>query len=180
MVAEGDTVKAGTPLLFCKMMEDVKYCAPVSGEIVEIKRGEKRKLLEIKILADKEIASEKFKKFEASELNKVEKQEAIDLMKNSGVWPNIIQRPYGIVANPDETPKSIFISTFDTHPLAPDLDFALNGEENYFQAGIDVLRKLTTGEVNISLNGKGEVSSTFSHAKNAKHHRISGKHPAGN
>ena len=180
MVDVGDTVKAGTPLLYCKMREDVKYCAPVSGEIVEIKRGEKRKLLEIKILADKEIISEKFKNFSTSDLTKVERQEAIDLLLQSGVWPNIIQRPYGIVANPEETPRSIFISSFDTHPLAPDYDFTLNGEENYFQAGIDVLKKLTSGTIHLGLNGNSEVSPVFSHIKNAELHNISGKHPAGN
>ena len=180
MVAEGDTVKAGTPLFFCKMMEEVKYCAPVSGEIVEIKRGEKRKLLEVKILADKKIESEEFKKFSVSELAKIEKEEIIELMLKSGVWPNIIQRPYGIVADPKETPKSIFVSTFDTHPLAPDCDFTLHGEENYFQAGIDVLQRLTSGNVNLGLNGSGEVSPIFSHVKNATLHNVSGKHPAGN
>lgn len=180
MVSEGDTVKAGTPLLFCKMMEDVKYCAPVSGEIVEIKRGEKRKLLEIKILADKEIISEEYKKFSVSELSKVEKSEAIDLMVKSGVWPNIIQRPYGIVANPEETPKSIFVSTFDTSPLAASYEFTLAGNENYFQAGIDVLSKLTTGKVNLGINGDAEVSQVFSQSKNSEIHKISGKHPAGN
>jgi len=180
MVSEGDTVKAGTPLLFCKMMEDVKYCAPVSGEIVEIKRGEKRKLLEIKILADKEVVSEEFKKFSVSDVAKVEKQEVINLMLQSGVWPNIIQRPYGIVANPQETPKSIFISTFDSHPLSPDYDFTLNGEENYFQAGVDVLKKLTPGSVNLGLNGNGEMSPIFTHIKNAGLHKFIGKHPAGN
>lgn len=180
MVSEGDTVKAGTPLLFCKMMEDVKYCAPVSGEIVEIKRGEKRKLLEIKILADKEVISEEFKKFSVSDVAKVEKQEVIDLMLQSGVWPNIIQRPYGIVANPQETPKSIFISTFDSHPLSPDYDYTLNGEENYFQAGVDILKKLTSGSVNLGLNGSGEMSPIFTHIKNAELHKFIGKHPAGN
>lgn len=180
LVSEGDTVKAGTPLLFCKQMEDVKYCAPVSGEIVEIKRGAKRKLLEIKILADKEVVSEEFKKFSVSDLLKIEKQEAIDLMLNSGVWPNIIQRPYGIVANPVETPKSIFISTFDTHPLSPDYDFTLHGEEKYFQAGVDVLNKLTKGSVNLGLDGNVEISKVFGHTKNAELHKISGKHPAGN
>ena len=180
MVNEGDTVKAGTPLLFCKQMEDVRYCAPVSGEIVEIKRGAKRKLLEIKILADKEIISEDFKKFSVSDLSKIEKQEAVELMLKSGVWPSIIQRPYGIVANPQETPKSIFISTFDTHPLSPDYEFTLRGEENYFQAGIDILNKFTKGKVNLGLNGNAEISKTFSNTKNAEMHKISGKHPAGN
>ena len=180
MVSEGDTVKAGTPLLFCKMMEDVKYCAPVSGEIVEIKRGEKRKLLEIKILADKEIISEEFKRFSVSDLAKVEKQEVIDLMVKSGVWPNIIQRPYGSIANPVETPKSIFVSTFDSHPLAPDYDFTLNGEDAYFQAGLDILKKLTPGNIKLGLNGNGEVSKVFAHAKNVEINKFSGKHPVGN
>ena len=180
MVEVGDTVKAGTPLLYCKMMEEVKYCAPVSGEIVEIKRGEKRKLLEIRILADKEIVYEKFKNYSVSDLVKIDKNEVIDLLLQSGVWPNIIQRPYGIVANPEETPKSIFISTFDTHPLAPDYDFTLSGEEHNFQAGIDILRKLTNGKIHLGLNGNGEVSSVFSHTKNVELHSISGKHPAGN
>lgn len=180
MVEVGDNVKAGTPLLFCKMMENVKYCAPVSGEIVEIKRGEKRKLLEIKILADKNIVYEEYKKFSISDIQAIEKEEVIKFMLDRGVWPHIIQRPYGIVANPEETPKSIFISTFDSHPLAPDYDFILAGEENYFQAGIDILKKLTTGSVNVVLNGNAEVSSVFSHVKNAEVHKVSGKHPAGN
>lgn len=180
MVSEGDTVKAGTPLLYCNLLEEVKYCSPVSGEIVEIKRGEKRKLLEIKILADKQIVSEDFKKFSITDIPNIEKNEAIDLMLNSGVWPNIIQRPYGIVANPADTPKAIFISTFDTHPLSSDLDFCLHGEENFFQAGIDILAKLTNGKVNIGLDGDAEISQVFSHAKNAELHKFSGKHPAGN
>lgn len=180
MVSEGDIVKAGSPLLFCKMMEDVKYCAPVSGEIVEIKRGSKRKLLEIKILADKEIVSVEFKKFSASDLIKIEKQEAIDLIIKSGVWPNIIQRPYGIVADPEQTPKSIFISTFDSHPLSPDNDFIQSGEEKYFQSGIDILNKLTSGKVNLGLNGNTESSQVFSPTKNAELHKFVGKHPAGN
>ncbi len=180
MVQEGDTVKAGTPILYCKMIEEVKYSAPVSGEIVEVKRGDKRKLLEVKILADKEIKSEEYKKFSVSDISKLEKEEAIELMKKSGVWPNIIQRPYGIVANPQDTPKSIFISTFDTSPLAPDLDFALKGEEKYFQTGIDVLAKLTSGKVNIGTNGNGEISGLFANVKGAEINKFMGVHPAGN
>jgi Na+-transporting NADH:ubiquinone oxidoreductase subunit A len=86
-------------------------------------------------------------------------------MKKSGVWPNIIQRPYGIVANPDDTPKSVFISTFDTSPLAPDFDFALRGEEKFFQAGVDILAKLTKGKVHLGLSGNGEISSCFPMSK---------------
>src|SRR5690606_1006445 len=107
VVNEGDTVKAGTPLFFDRKSEKVLYTAPVSGEIAEIKRGEKRKLLEIKILADKEVQYESFSKFSSSEISGLSKDIIIDSLLKSGVWPNIIQRPFGIVADPDDTPKSI-------------------------------------------------------------------------
>ena len=180
LVAEGDTVKAGTPLLHCKMMENVQYCAPVSGEIVEIKRGERRKLLEIKILADKTQEYEQFKKYSISDLDKLKREDVQDQMLSSGVWPHIIQRPYGIVANPEDTPRTIFISAFDTHPLAPDYDFIFDGQENNFQAGITVLRKFTSSKIHLGINGKSEVSKVFGRVQDVETHRFTGPHPAGN
>ena len=109
LVKEGDTVKAGTPILIDKKLEKVKYVAPVSGEIVEIKRGDKRKLLEIKILADGEINFENFDKLTSSEIKSASRESIIDKLTVSGVWPQIIQRPYGIVANPEDSPRDIFI-----------------------------------------------------------------------
>lgn len=179
-VNEGDTVKAGTPILIDKALEQVQYVAPVSGEIVEIKRGKKRKLLEIKILADSEISYESFEKFSASSINNLTKEEVITNLTKSGVWPQIIQRPFGIVANPAETPKSIFISGFDSHPLAPDFAVTLNGEEKYFQAGIDVLKKLTDGLVHLNLNADAEVPAVFANVQNVQINKFSGPHPAGN
>lgn len=180
MVAEGDVVKAGTPLMFCKLMDKVKYCSPVSGKVVEIKRGAKRKLLEVIIIADGRMEYEQVDKAGISDLSKMPKEKLIETMLANGVWPNIIQRPYGVVADPDETPKSIFISAFDTSPLAPDYDFIFDGEESYFQAGIEVLRKLTPGKVHVSVDGNAEVSKVFAHAKNVELHKITGPHPAGN
>ncbi len=180
IVNEGDTVKAGTPMLFDKALDKVLYVAPVSGEIVEIKRGEKRKLLEIKILADQKISFENFNKFSPTELKTLSKSNAIDQLAKSGVWPHIIQRPFGVVANPDDSPKSIFISGFDTHPLAADYTISLEGEEKYFQAGIDVLKKLTDGTVHLGLNAEGEVPSVFSNVNSVQLNKFSGPHPAGN
>ncbi len=179
-VNEGDTVKAGTPILFDKALDKVQYVAPVSGEIVEIKRGEKRKLLEIKILADKEISYESFEKYAESSLKSLSREDAIAQMTKGGVWPQLVQRPYGIVANPDETPKAIFISGFDSHPLAPDYAVTLKGEEKYFQAGVDILKKLTEGIVHLNLNAEAEVLSVFANVQNAQVNRFSGPHPAGN
>ncbi|MGB3849738.1 MAG: Na(+)-translocating NADH-quinone reductase subunit A [Tunicatimonas sp.] len=179
-VKEGDTVKAGSPILFDKKMASVMYCAPVSGEVVEIKRGERRKLLEIKILADKTIEHEQFKEYSISEIPSLKKEDAQEVMLKGGVWPQIIQRPYGIVANPEDTPKSIFVSTFDTSPLAPDYDFLLKGQGNYFEAGIEVLKKFTTGKVHLGVDAAAEVSPVVGTAKGIEVHKFSGRHPAGN
>lgn len=179
-VSEGDTVKAGTPILFDKAMETVQYVAPVSGEIVEIKRGDRRKLLEIKILADTNISYEAFDKFSEDALNSLSKEDAVVQMCKGGVWPQIIQRPFGIVANPEDSPKAIFISAFDSHPLAPDYGFLLEGEDKYFQAGLNVLSKLTSGKVHLNVDGNATVPGIFANAKGVELNKFSGPHPAGN
>ena len=179
-VKEGDNVKAGTTILFDKKNDKVKHVAPVSGEVVEIRRGEKRKLLEVVILADKEMEYESFKKHSVSDITGLNREEVVEQLLQSGTWPNIVRRPYGVIADPEETPKSIFISAFDSHPLAPDYDLLFKGEEQNFQAGIDVIKKLTPGSVHLNVNGDDEVPQIFSHAKNVELNKISGKHPAGN
>ncbi|MBA4056470.1 MAG: NADH:ubiquinone reductase (Na(+)-transporting) subunit A, partial [Marivirga sp.] len=98
---------------------------------------------------------------------------------SSGVWPNIIQRPYGIVADPTETPKSIFISGFDSHPLAPDYNFIFKGQEQFFQVGIDILKKFTTGPVHLNVHSAREISPSFSQVKGAELNKFSGPHPSG-
>ncbi len=180
LVKEGQNVKAGTPLFYDKLLEEVKYVSPVSGEVAAIIRGEKRKVLEVRILADKEIKSESFKTYSVSDLANLSREKAQTVMMESGVWPNIVRRPFGIVADPADSPKSIFISAFDTHPLAPDYDFMFEGQEQYFQAGLDVLSKFTSGQVHVNLNNEAEVSPIFSKPQNVEVNRFSGQHPAGN
>jgi len=180
LVAEGDTVKAGTPMLYNKMKEDIMYCSPVSGEIVEVKRGAKRKILEIKVLADKEIEYETFPTHNVSEINNLSKDDAKNIMFKGGVWPNLIQRPFGIVANDADTPKAIFISAFDTHPLAADIAYTLNGQDEAFQAGVEILKKFTDGKIHLNHDLEGEVSTIFANVQNVQNNKISGAHPAGN
>ncbi len=180
LVNEGDVVKSGTPLFFDKKLEKVIYASPVSGEVVQVKRGEKRKPIEIVILADKTPDYVDFKKHTVSQLAGLSREAALEQMLGSGVWPNVIQRPFGIVADPSVAPKSVFVSGFDTHPLAPDFDFVFKGQESYFQAGIDVLKKVANTEVYLSLNASAEVSKVFSGVKNASIHKFDGPHPAGN
>ena len=180
LVKEGDNVKAGTPMFYDKMFPDVMYSSPVSGEVAGIIRGEKRKLLELRVLADKEVKSEDFSKYSPSDIAGLGREEAQAHMVKSGVWPNIVQRPFGVVANPADTPKSIFIAAFDTHPLAPDYNFLFEGQEQYFQTGIDILKKFTSGGIHVNTNGDSEVSSVFTAAQNAQVNKVHGQHPAGN
>jgi len=180
LVSEGDNVKAGTPIFHDRKLEDVLYTSPVSGEVVEVKRGEKRKLLEIVVLRDKEIEYENFQSFSISDINNMSREDAQSLLIKSGVWPNIIQRPYGIVAYPEDTPKSIFVSGFDSHPLAPDYGYIFNGQEKYFQSGIEILKKFTSGFTHLTLAASGEVPMVFSQLAGLEINKVSGPHPAGN
>jgi Na+-transporting NADH:ubiquinone oxidoreductase subunit A len=180
LIKEGDDVKAGSPIFYDKKNEQVLFTAPVSGEIAEVRRGAKRKILEIKILADKEVSYESFDQYTISDITNLTKEQVQEQMLKSGVWPQITQRPFGVIADHNESPKAIFISAFDSHPLAPDYDFIYKGNEKEFQAGLDVLKKFTSGTVHLNTNASGEVSSLFTSAKNVQLNKVSGPHPAGN
>ncbi len=177
LIKEGDEVLAGTALFYDKANESIKFCSPVSGEIIEILRGEKRRILGIKILADKEI---RYLNLDKSSPADPGRESLIEILLNSGVWPFIRQRPYGTIADPNQRPKSVFISAFDSNPLAPDLSFIMEGSATDFQAGLDVLKKLTDGKVHLNIKAGEETSSLFANAKNVEINRISGPHPAGN
>ena len=177
LVDEGNEVLAGTPLFYSKDDDRIRFTAPVSGEIVEIKRGDKRKILEVRILADKEIQYEQFGTGDPAGLNR---EQVTGLMLQAGLWPMIRQRPYDVIASPEEVPKAIFISAFDSAPLAPDYDFILEGREADFQAGINTLACLTAGKIHLSVRGKSVPAKAFTEAKGVEIHRVTGPHPAGN
>jgi len=177
LVKQGDEVQAGTALFNDKNNEAIKFCAPVSGEIIDIVRGEKRKILEVKILADKEISYVAFKKTNPNELSR---EDIIEALLNSGVWPFIRQRPFGIIGNPNDTPKSIFISAFDSNPLAPDYNFMMQEKDQEFQTGLDALGKLTDGKIHLNINADTTPAKIFANIKEVEINKISGPHPAGN
>ncbi len=179
VVKEGDTVKAGSPLFHDKKFEQIVFTAPVSGEVVEIKRGEKRKLLEIKILADKKVEYENFRKYTVSDIANASADEIKSHILKAGAWPNFVQRPYGIIADPNAKPKAIHISAFDTHPLAPDYSILFKGQDQYFQAGVDIIKKLTSGAVHVNTHATSEIPTVFSQVKGAEVNKFSGQHPVG-
>lgn len=174
-VKEGQEVKAGTPLFFSKDDDRIKFCSPVSGEVVEIVRGDKRKLLQIKILADKENSYEKF-----SPISELNKSSVTERLLESGLWPFIRQRPYGVIAKPEDTPKSIFISGFESSPLAQDNNFILKDKIDDFQHGIDAISHLTDGKIHLNLSSKPNSPNVLLDTKGVQVNFINGPHPAGN
>jgi Na+-transporting NADH:ubiquinone oxidoreductase subunit A len=179
LVEVGDSVKAGDPVFFDKARPELIFSAPVSGEIVEIRRGEKRAIHEIVILADKK---QMYRSFDKPDLKTASREDLVTSLASSGLMTFFLQRPFNTVPDLDIIPRDIFISTFDSAPLAPDLAFALNGQDVAFQAGIDTLGKLTSGKVYLGLDGRGETdtSSVFTGVTGAEKVYFRGKHPIGN
>lgn len=175
LVKVGDKVKAGTPLFFNKYNERVLFTSPVSGTVTAVNRGEKRKVLNVTVAADERTDYEEFARLEPS---KASREEIVELLLKSGLWPMLVQRPYGIIADPNDVPKAVFISAFDSAPLAPDYNFVLQGEQKNLQAGIEVMRRLTQGKVHLSMRAGAE--GAMPSLRNVELHTFAGKHPVGN
>jgi len=175
VVKQGAEVKAGSVLFYDKYNEHVKFVSPVSGEVAEVVRGEKRKILEVRIVADSNQAAETFDVSDVSTGEKVKQA-----LLAAGYWPFIKQRPYDVIADPKDTPKSIFVSGFDSAPLGPDYDFALHGQNADFQKGIDALKTMTNGAVHLSTRPGGAADTVFGAASGVEKNTFSGPHPAGN
>lgn len=177
-VAVGDTVKAGDALFFDKKRPEIIFTAPVSGEVIEINRGEKRSIVSVVILADKD---QQFKSFEVPNLNTAKREDVVKLLLESGAWTMIKQRPYNITPAPADIPRDIFVSTFDSAPNAPCGDYLVAGRAAAFQRGLDALAKLTEGKVHLGLDAKNETpSNAFVNASGVAKHWFHGKHPYGN
>ncbi len=175
----GDKVLAGDVLFFDKARTELKFVAPVSGEIESINRGEKRAIKEIVIKNDGKV---EYKAFNPPDFKTCERAELVGFLQEAGAWPLIRQRPFNLVPDTEAIPKNIFISTFDTAPLAPDLSFIMNESGESFQTGLDVLNRLTSGKVYLGLdaNRKNAPSAVFRNAQNVEKNWFRGKHPVGN
>ncbi len=173
---EGTRVKAGSVLFQDKYKPHLQFTSPISGEVLQIRRGERRKILEFIIKADKEIEYESF--LSGSPAN-LDRQQMIDTLLKSGLWATIVQRPYGVIANPQDKPKAVHISTFDSAPLAQDYQFTLRDDLEEFQIGIDVLAKISEAKIFLNLDGKVS-NNIFEGIKNVTFTKFYGPHPAGN
>jgi Na+-transporting NADH:ubiquinone oxidoreductase subunit A len=177
LIKEGDTVKTGDSVFYDKYNPEIKFTSPVSGTLRKIVRGERRKILEFVIESDEK---QEYKKFDIKDLSVMTSEDIAEILLQSGTWPFIKQRPYDTIADPKIKPKAVFISGFDSSPLAPDYDLILNGQDSEFQKGIDVIKKLTDTDINITIHNTLSTGKIFSKTKDVILHTISGPHPSGN
>ena len=172
---EGAEVKAGDTLFYSKSDERILFPSPVSGKVTEVIRGARRKVLAVKIAAD---ATQVYKDFGAKDADAMSAEEVKNHLFASGCWPFVKQRPYDVVANPNQAPKAIFISAYASAPLAADLEYTLAGKEVELQAAITAVSKLTEGLVHVSVGAN--TTSPLANLKGIELHKVSGPHPSGN
>ena len=172
---EGAIVKAGDTLFYSKSDERILFPSPVSGKVVEVIRGARRKVLAVKIAAD---SKQEYKEFETKDAGSMSAEEVKNHLFDAGCWPFIKQRPYDVVANPNQVPKAIFVSAYASAPLAANLDYVLSGKEAELQAAIAAVAKLTEGKVHVSLGAN--ANSPLKDLKGVEFHSVSGPHPSGN
>ena len=172
-----DQVKVGTPIFYDKYNPEIKFTSPVSGILLSINRGERRRIIEVVVEDDGKDTQEKFLQGDPSGMTR---EQVVENLLNSGLWPMIRRRPYTVIANPTGTPKAIFISAFDTSPLAPDFDFILKDKEEDFQWGVNALKRLTEGKVHLNLDGRYPSVRTLGSIEGVEINRFNGPHPAGN
>ncbi len=173
LVKSGETIQAGQPLFYNKNFPYMLFVAPVSGNVTAVNRGDRRKVMSVSIQADAQTEYASFPKATSAHT----REEIKELLLQAGLWAFIKQRPYDVIANPTHTPKTIFISTFSTAPLAPDYEFVVKNQLADFQKGIDALGKLTDGKIYLGLKSQNSI---FSQIKGVETTVFEGVHPAGN
>jgi len=172
----GVEVKVGTTIFYDKFQPEVQFCSPVSGVVKEIVRGEKRKLLAIIIESDDKQTQE------MHEIHDYQSAESVNLIKSllqTGFWPMITQRPYGVIADPNTKPDFVFVSTFDSAPLAPDYAFVLENMQEELKVGMEILHKISGKEIHLGLNAKAD-NTLFENLPHTIVNSFEGPHPAGN
>ena len=171
VVKAGDKVKAGDALFINKQYPEVKFASPVSGTVREVVRGERRKVLCIKVDAD---AQQEQVDYGKKDVNTMDGKAVVDALLEAGIFGYINQLPYAVSTNPSQMPKAIFVSALRDKPLAADFDFEVKGQEGDFQAGLTALSKIAKTYL-----GCG-VHSSFEHCQNVEVTVFDGPCPAGN
>ena len=171
VVKEGDKVQAGDALFVNKQYPEVKFASPVSGTVSAVVRGERRKVLCVKVDAD---AQQSFVDFGKKDVTKLDGKAVIDALLEAGLFGYMNQLPYAVSTNPSVMPKAIFVSALRDKPLAADFEFEVKGQEADFQTGITALSKIAKTYLGVG------VGSALENVKDAEVNVFEGKCPAGN
>jgi Na+-transporting NADH:ubiquinone oxidoreductase subunit A len=174
VVHEGDTVKAGDALFVNKQYPEVKFASPVSGTVLEVLRGERRKVLFVKVKADDK---QQYAEFGQKNVDALSADEVVQTLLDAGLFGYVNQLPYAVSANPQSKPKAIFVSALRDMPLAGDFEIELKGNELAFQTGLTALSKIAKTFLGI---GSKQKSDTLTSAKNVEINIFDGPCPAGN
>lgn len=174
VVREGEHVDAGQALFVNKQYPDVGFASPVSGVVTEIARGERRKVLYVKISAD---SGQTYADYGVHDVSRMSGTEVKDMILKAGLFGFIEQLPYAISAVPCNTPKAIFVSALRDKPLAADFEFELEGNEADFQTGLTALSRMAKVYLGI---GARQTSPALTEARDVEINVFSGPCPAGN
>ena len=174
VVREQDTVKVGSPLFVDKNHPEVNFVSPVSGKVTMVERGARRKVLSVRVEADK---TQSYVEFGKKVPAKMDAEAVKDALLKSGLFAFFKQRPYDVTANPADTPRDIFVSAFNSMPLAADFEYVLQGREADFQTGLDALSRIAKTHLGVSSK---QTSSALTAAKNVDVTIFDGPAPAGN
>ena len=174
VVKEGDHVLVGDPLFVNKNFPEVRFASPVSGIVEAVVRGDRRKVLCVKVKADD---SQEYRDFGSKNVDSLDGNGVRSLLLEAGLFGYINQLPYAVSTTPDTTPKAIFVSAFRDMPLAGDFDFEVKGQETDFQTGITALSKIA--QVNVGISSKSQ-NETLRNLKDATVTAWQGPCPAAN
>ena len=175
VVREGDTVKAGDALFVNKLYPEVRFASPVSGKVTAVERGERRKVLCVKVEAD---AEQQYVDYGKKDVSKMDGKAVVDALLEAGIFGYINQLPYAVSTNPSVMPKAVFVSALRDKPLAGSFEFEVKGQEQDFQAGLTALSKIA--KTYLGLGKTSNLKSQISNLENVEVNIFDGKCPAGN
>jgi Na+-transporting NADH:ubiquinone oxidoreductase subunit A len=179
LVKEGETVAAGAPLFFDRERPEIKFPSPGGGEVIEVRRGARRVCLEIfiRLAADEPFAEAPA--WGAEKARQLTREQIVEALLDSGLWTTLRRRPFHVIPDADARPEAVFIGGSDSSPLPFDHSLAMEGRDEDFQLGIDLLGKLTEGSVHLATTKGAPSCSAFAGARNCEKHEFSGPYPSG-
>lgn len=180
LVKEGDRVRRGTALFLDKRNEALRFCSPAAGTVRSIVLGPRRWIESIVVEVSGTDEAEDFGRLAPSQIAALSREKALDVLQATGLLALIRQRPYAVIADPAATPKAVFVNGMATAPFRADANAVVRGDEAAFQAGLDVIARLTPGKVHLVLPDRQDLSPSLTGARGVEIRRFSGPHPSGN